>query len=79
MIYLILGLVVFLGVHSVSIVAPNWRDAMMARVGEPAWKGVYAALSIAGFVVLVWGYGQARGEAVVIYNPPSWTAGLAPC
>jgi uncharacterized membrane protein len=73
MIYLILGLVVFLGVHSVSIVAPNWRDAMMARVGEPAWKGVYAALSIAGFVVLVWGYGQARGEAVVLYNPSSWT------
>ncbi len=73
MIYLILGLVVFLGVHSVSIVAPNWRDAMMARVGEPAWKGAYAALSIAGFVVLVWGYGQARGEAVVLYNPPSWT------
>src|SRR5688500_2881932 len=77
MIYLLLGLIVFLGVHSISIVAPNWRDAMLARMGEGAWKGLYSVISIVGFVLLVWGYGQARMEAVVLYNPPVWTRWIA--
>ena len=72
MIYLTLGLLLFLGVHSISIVASDWRDAMLARMGEPLWKALYSIISIAGFVLLIWGYGQARGEAVVLYSPPAW-------
>ncbi len=53
---LLLGLVLFLGVHSVRIVADDWRGAMRARLGEGPWKGLYSLLSIAGFVLLVWGY-----------------------
>jgi uncharacterized membrane protein len=68
--YLILGLVAFLGVHSVSIVAPGWRDATAARMGERAWKGVYSLISIASFVLLIWGYGLARMEPVALYTPP---------
>ena len=77
MIYFLLGLIVFLGVHSISIVAPNWRDAMLARMGEGAWKGLYSVIAIVGFVLLVWGYGQARMEAVVLYDPPVWTRWIA--
>jgi uncharacterized membrane protein len=73
---LILGLVLFLGVHSVSIVAPAWRDAMAAR-NEKAWKGVYTLVSIAGFVLLVYGYGLARQSPVVIYTPPAGLRHLA--
>ena len=36
---LVVGLLLFLGAHSVSIVAPPWRDAMVARLGEKPWKG----------------------------------------
>jgi uncharacterized membrane protein len=68
--YLILGLVVFLGVHSVSIVSPNWRDATAARMGERAWKGVYSLISIGSFVLLIWGYGVARTDPVALYAPP---------
>lgn len=67
---LILGLLIFLGVHSVSIVAPGWRDAQVARLGEKPWKGLYTVLAIAGFVLLVIGYGQARQSPVVLYTPP---------
>lgn len=67
---LILGLLIFLGVHSVSIVAPHWRDAQAARLGENAWKGLYTLLSLAGFVLIVIGYGQARQAPVVLYTPP---------
>ncbi|NMM07943.1 NnrU family protein [Polaromonas sp.] len=68
---LILGLVLFLGVHSTRIVADGWRTAMMARLGQGAWKGLYALLSIAGFVLLVWGYGLARQQPVTLWQPPA--------
>ena len=70
MMYLIAGLIVFLGVHSVRIVAEDWRTSTIARVGANPWKGVYSLISIAGFVLLVWGYGQARQQGVVLFEPP---------
>ena len=72
MIYLVLGLVLFLGIHSISIIAPNWRDRIAGRSGN-AWRGIYSLVSIAGFVVIVWGYGIARRSPVVLYAPPAWT------
>jgi uncharacterized membrane protein len=74
---LMLGLVLFLGVHSTRIVADGWRTATIARVGEKPWKGIYSLLSIAGFVLLVIGYGAARQSPVVLYAPPVWTRHLA--
>ena len=75
--YLILGLVVFLGTHSVRIVADDWRSAQLARLGEGAWKGLFSVVSIAGFVLLVWGFGQARLDPVVVWTPPRWLAHFA--
>ena len=69
---LILGLVLFLGVHSVRIFADPWRTAVIARSGERLWKGAFAAASLAGFAVLIWGYGLARHPAVVLWTPPVW-------
>jgi len=74
---LMLGLVLFLGVHSTRIVADSWRTATIARVGEMPWKGIYSLLSIAGFVLLVIGYGAARQSPVVLFAPPAWTRHLA--
>lgn len=67
---LVLGLLIFLGVHSVRIVADPWRGAMLARLGENGWKGVYSLVALAGFALLVWGYGQARQAPVVLWTPP---------
>lgn len=67
---LILGLVLFLGVHSIRIVADDWRSATIARVGEKPWKGVYALFSIAGFVLIVWGFALARRESIQLWQPP---------
>lgn len=77
MIYFLLGLVLFLGVHSVRIVADNWRKSAMSRLGYHPWKAVYAVASIAGFVLLVWGYGQVRHESAVLYNPPLFMRHIA--
>ncbi len=74
---LILGLVLFLGVHSARIVAEPWRQATIGRLGEQRWKGLYSVLSIAGFVLLVWGFALARQQPVLLWNPPVWTRHLA--
>lgn len=76
-IYLILGLLLFLGVHSVRIFAGDWRDAQVARMGLLPWKGVYALFSIVGLGLIVWGYGMARAEPVALWLPPVWTRHLA--
>jgi uncharacterized membrane protein len=74
---LILGLILFLGVHSVRIVAEDWRTRTRARLGENAYKGLYSLLSIGGFLLLLWGYGQARLDPVVLWGSPTWARHLA--
>ena len=69
---LVLGLVLFLGVHSMRVFADGWRTGMVRRMGEMPWKGLYSVVSIAGFALLVWGYGQARQQPVVLWEPPAF-------
>lgn len=70
---LIAGLVLFLGLHSIRIVADGFRSTLISRMGEGRWKMVYAVASLAGFVLIVWGFGQARLDPVVLWIPPAWT------
>ena len=70
MAYLLAGLLLFLGVHSTRVFANDWRNRTLASMGEKPFKGVYSLLSLAGFVLLVWGYGQARQQGVMLWNPP---------
>ena len=73
MTYLILGLILFLGIHSVRIFANGFRARSIERIGPNAWKGIYTLVSLAGFALLCYGYGLSRGEPGVIWNPPTWT------
>jgi len=72
MLTLIAGLVIFLGMHSISIVAPGARARMLSGMGEGAWKATYGLVSLLGFVLLVYGFGLARQSPVVLYTPPHW-------
>ena len=74
---LILGLILFLGVHSVRIVGEGWRTAQIARRGAGTWKGIYSGLSIAGFMLIVWGYSLARQDPVMLWTPQVWARHLA--
>lgn len=67
---LILGLLVFLGVHSTRIMADGWRSAMMGRLGESRWKGLYSLLSLIGLGLVVWGFGLARQQPTALWSPP---------
>lgn len=71
MAYLVLGLLLFLGVHSLRIVADGWRTQAVARVGERAFKGIYSLLSVLGLGLIVWGFGLAREAPVQLWLPPA--------
>jgi uncharacterized membrane protein len=68
---LIVGLILFLGIQSLRIFANDWRTRRIARFGEGPWKGVYSVISLAGFLVLLWGFSIARREPIVIWTPPA--------
>ncbi|GAA0690699.1 NnrU family protein [Dyella marensis] len=67
---LILGLLLFLGVHSISMLAPGWRTRQIARFGDMGWKGLYSLASVVGLVVLMIGFRDARLAPVLLYVPP---------
>ena len=77
MFVLLIGLVIFFAVHSVSIVNEPWRERMVSDMGEWPWKGLYSLVAIVGFVLVVWGYGLARIDPVVLYTPPVWLRHVA--
>lgn len=74
---LFIGLLLFLGAHSVRIFADPWRSAQIARGGEMRWKGVYSLLSAVGLGLIIWGYGAARAEPVALWPSPVWTRHVA--
>ncbi len=65
---LLLGLVLFLGMHSVSIFALGWRDAMAAR-SAVGWKAAYGVVSLVGLLLIIAGYGHSRMEGA---HAPLW-------
>ena len=72
MILLVVGLVLFLGIHSTRVVADGFRTRQLASLGEATWKGLYTVVSIVGFVLIVVGYGQSRSDPTVLFTPPLW-------
>ena len=75
---LILGLLLFLGIHSARIVAEGARSRFIAQRGEGAWKGLYTAVSLIGFGLIVWGYAQARRTPIDLWPAQtSWPRPIA--
>lgn len=67
---LIIGLLLFLGAHSVRVFADDWRTARIAAIGAPGWKLLYSLVSIAGLASIIHGYGLARLSPIDLWAPP---------
>jgi len=68
---LIAGLLIFLGAHSVRMVADGWRTRMRKRLGAGLWKGLYSLVSLLGLALIAWGFDAARDQPVLLWSPPA--------
>ncbi len=74
---LVLGLVIFLGMHGFTMLRGQ-RAGLIARFGEGGYKGLYTLVSLVGLGLIVWGYGSYRAAGFIpVWNPPVWTRHLA--
>jgi len=71
---LVLGLIVFLGIHSLPM-APAWRDRVRGRLGPRAYRGLYTLIALAGLALVVWG--KSRAGFVPLWDPPPWGRSVA--
>lgn len=70
MLVMIVGLVMFLGAHSVRIFADDWRTAQLERLGEKRWKMLFSLVSIIGLALAIWGFGRMRLDPTWVWSPP---------
>ena len=69
---MILGLVLFTGMHLVTT-QRDQRAALIARTGEGGYKGLYALVSIAGIMLIAWGFGRYLATGWIdVWYPPLW-------
>jgi uncharacterized membrane protein len=70
---LVLGLILFLGVHLFTTLREQ-RAAVIKAVGEGPYKGLYAVASIAGLYLIGKGFGMYYSAGpITVWNPPAWT------
>jgi len=69
---LLLGLILFLGIHTLTTLREP-RAALIGRLGEGPYKGLYSLVSAVGLVLIVWGFARYRDTAYLqIWAPPTW-------
>ena len=69
----ILGLVVFLGAH-VFVTMRGHRAALIAKIGEWPYRGLFSLVAIAGLVLIGYGFASYRAAGfIMVWNPPGWT------
>lgn len=71
MLILIVGIIVFLGVHTLAT-RREARADLIARYGEGTYKGLYSLVSLVGFALIVWGFSRYRAEGLIpVWTPPT--------
>jgi len=73
MLVLIVGIIVFLGAHTLTT-RRETRANLIQRLGPNVYKGLHSLLSIVGFVLIVWGFSRYRADGwTQLWYPPIWT------
>lgn len=69
MTFLVLGLIVFLGIHLLPA-SPGPRDSLRARLGTGGYMGAFSAVSFLGLALIIYGFSQRT--YVPIWTPPAF-------
>jgi uncharacterized membrane protein len=77
MLLLIIGLILFLGSHALTRFRPL-RDGLEAKLGVMPFKGLYSLIALAGFALIIIGYGQYRASGYIeVWTPPAFLKHLS--
>ncbi|MBL8884825.1 MAG: NnrU family protein [Hyphomicrobium sp.] len=74
MMLMIVGLVIFLGIHLLPT-SPDIRNGLINRFGPGMYRAIFSLISLAGFVVIVFGYHKMQlhpGKNPVLWDPPTF-------
>lgn len=71
--YLSVGLILLIGMHSIRLVAPDWRERLIARRGPSIWRALHTGVSLPAVALIVWGFSLASADPVWLWLPPPWT------
>lgn len=67
---LILGLALFLGIHVLTTLRAT-RAAVIGRLGEGGYKGLYSLVAATGLILIVVGFGKYRSAGYIqVWDPP---------
>ena len=66
---LYIGILLFGGSHSFSILLPAVRNRLKAWWGEWRYKGMYSFVSLVGVALMFWGYSLTRDNGEMLYVP----------
>ena len=77
MIELVLGLLIFVVTHSLRVTAPQWRERQLLNFGPLGFKVAVSLLSLVSLWFIVQGYGAARLDPVVMWQPALATRHIA--
>ncbi len=73
LVVMIAGMVLFVGPH-VFVSMRDARAALIARIGEGPYKGLFTVISILGVVLMGYGFGAYRAAGTIeVWSPPLWT------
>lgn len=73
---LVLGIIIFLGGHTLAILR-EVRTGLIDRFGTGPFKGVFSAIALIGFAFIIWGFHRYRAEGLLqVWTPPAWTRHL---
>lgn len=74
---LVLGLLIFLGVHTFATMRTA-RAGVISKIGEGGYKAAFSVIALVGLIVIIWGYGAYRASGyTIVWDPPVWTRHLA--
>src|SRR5579862_871118 len=69
----ILGLVFFLGPH-VFVSMRDERAALINKIGQGPYRGLFSLVSIIGIVLICYGFSSYRAAGLIpVWSPPPWT------
>lgn len=77
MVILLIGLGLFLGVHSIRVFAEDSRTAFITKYGQGVYKSLYTLLALAGFGLIIWGYSLSRVSTPELWWPAVWLRHMA--